>query len=160
MATRHWLFKSEPDVFSFDDLWKAKGRTTSWDGVRNYQARNLLRDEIKKGDLVLYYHSNADPQVVVGVCEVVKEGHPDLTQFDPKSDHYDPDAEEGNPRWYVVDIKAKSRLDRPVSLPELKVAKGLEGLMLIKKGSRLSVQPVSPEHFARILEIAQEKPKK
>jgi predicted RNA-binding protein with PUA-like domain len=159
MARRYWLVKSEPDVFSFDDLWKAKGRTTSWDGVRNYQARNLLRDEMKVGDRVLFYHSSTDPQVIAGICEVVKEGHPDVTQFDAKHDHYDADSSKDAPRWFVVDLKAIEPLARPVSLAEIKAAKGFEGLMLIKKGSRLSVQPVSDDHYRRILELSKRDPK-
>ncbi len=147
MAKNYWLFKSEPDVFSWDDLVAEPNRTTYWEGVRNYQARNLLRDEIKEGDGVLYYHSNAKPQVIVGQCRVTRSGYPDPVQFDPKHKYYDPKATKEKPRWYVVDIQAEKPFSRPISLPELKERDDLDGLMLTKKGSRLSVQPVSAEHW-------------
>ena len=105
MAKNYWLFKSEPSEFSWDDLKKSKNQTTFWDGVRNYQARNFLRDEIKKSDGVLFYQSSTDPLEVVGYCEVVKEGYPDHTQFDPKNDHFDPKAKKDSPTWFMVDIK-------------------------------------------------------
>ena len=105
MSIKYWLIKSEPDAFSFDDLKKSKNQTTFWDGVRNYQARNFLRDEMKKDDKVLFYHSNSDPLAVVGICEVVKEGYPDHTQFDPDNDHYDPKADPKTPTWIMVDVK-------------------------------------------------------
>jgi len=117
---RHWLLKTEPEAFSFDDLLRAPRKTAGWDGVRNYQARNFLRDEMKKGDRVLIYHSNADPPSVVGVAEIVREGYPDPTQFDAKNDHYDPAAREDDPRWFQVDVKAVQKLRRPVSLDELR----------------------------------------
>lgn len=159
MARRYWLFKSEPDVFSWDDLLAAPNQTTHWDGVRNYQARNLLRDEIKEGDRVFFYHSNASPQVIAGIAEVVREGYPDPSQFDAKSKYHDPDAREDQPRWYVVDIKAEAQLPRPVSLPELKEVPGLEEMMLLKKGSRLSVQPVTAEEWKIVLAVAKRKPR-
>ena len=142
-----WLFKSEPDVFSWADLCAAPARTTSWEGVRNYQARNLLRDEMKLGDGVLFYHSNAKPQVVMGTAVIVREGYPDSAQFDPTSAYYDPTSSPEDPRWIMVDIQADRPFTRPLSLPELKANPALEGLMLVQRGARLSVQPVSKAHW-------------
>lgn len=143
MAKRYWLVKSEPDVFSYADLLKAPKKTTAWEGVRNYQARNLLRDEMKKGDGVLFYHSSTDPQVIAGTATVTKEGYPDPLQFDSKSDYYDADSDPENPRWFLVDIQADQPFKEPITRDELKTMKELEGMVLLKKGSRLSVQPVS-----------------
>lgn len=151
MPRRYWLVKSEPDVFSFDDLLASPRRTTHWDGVRNYQARNTLRDEMKKGDLVLFYHSSTDPMAVVGVAEVAREGYPDHTAFDAKDPHYDPKSKREAPTWYMVDLKAVRKFARPVTLAELRGTKGLEKMALLQKGSRLSVQPVSEAEF-RIVE--------
>jgi predicted RNA-binding protein with PUA-like domain len=150
---RHWLVKTEPDVFSFDDLLSAKDRTTHWDGVRNYQARNTLRDEMKLGDLVLVYHSNAEPPGAVGVAQVVREGYPDHTQFDPADGHFDPEADPASPRWYMVDLQAVAPLARLVPLPELRDAKGLQKMVLLQKGSRLSVQPVAKEEFELVVRM-------
>jgi predicted RNA-binding protein with PUA-like domain len=149
----HWLLKTEPSSFSFGDLLKAKHKTTGWGGVRNYQARNSLRDVLKKGDLALIYHSNADPSAVIGVAEIVREGYPDPTQFDEKDDHYDPDSAPGAPRWFQVDVKALRKLARPVSLEEIKATKALQGMLLVKR-SRLSVQQVSQPDFETILRLA------
>lgn len=148
---KYWLLKSEPDVFSFDDLKRAKKKTTSWEGVRNYQARNYLRDDMKKGDGVLFYHSSTDPQAIVGTARVVKEGYPDPQQFDPRSDYYDPGAKPEEPRWYMVDIKLDRPFSTPLTLKELKAMSELEGMMLLRKGSRLSVQPVSEREWGLIL---------
>ena len=145
--------KSEPDVFSFDDLWKAKGRRTHWDGVRNYQARNLMRDEMSIGDGVLYYHSNASPPGVAGVAEVCSEAYPDHTQFDPADGHYDPKSKQEDPRWWMVDVKAVRKLKRFVSLDELKAAPRLKEMMVCQRGSRLSVQPVSAAHWRAVLKL-------
>ena len=150
---RHWLMKSEPDVFSIDDLAKAKKQTTGWDGVRNYQARNLLRDEIAVGDGVLYYHSSVDPPAVVGLARVVKAGYPDPTQFNPKSDYYDPDSPPDAPRWFSVDIAFNRKLPRPVTLPELRADPALGDMVLLRRGSRLSVQPVTAAEWKRILAL-------
>jgi predicted RNA-binding protein with PUA-like domain len=149
----HWLLKTEPSSFSFDDLLKAPRKTTGWGGVRNYQARNSLRDELKKGDLALIYHSNADPSAVIGVAEIVREGYPDPSQFDEKDDHYDPDSAPGAPRWFQVDVKALRKLARPVSLEEIKATKALQGMLLVQR-SRLSVQQVSQPDFEAILRLA------
>jgi predicted RNA-binding protein with PUA-like domain len=150
---RYWLVKSEPDAFSWDDLWRSPRRTTHWDGVRNYQARNMLRDELKRGDKVFFYHSNADPTAIVGVCEVVREGYPDHTAFDPREPHFDPKSDPANPTWYMVDLRAVEPFRRPVTLAELRATPGLEGMVLLRKGSRLSVQPVTPREWEIIYEL-------
>ena len=154
MSRRYWLMKSEPDVFSFDDLLAAKGQTTPWDGVRNYQARNLMRDEMKVGDGVLYYHSNSKPPHLAGLAEVVREGYVDFTQFDPNDGHYGPKADPDNPRWYMVDVRAVKKLPEPIGLPDLKANPKLKDMMLCQKGSRLSVQPVSGAHWKAVLAMA------
>jgi predicted RNA-binding protein with PUA-like domain len=151
---RYWLVKSEPDVFSWDQLWAAPKRTTMWDGVRNFLARNFLRDGFAIGDRIFFYHSNAEPNAIMGICEPASEPYPDPTQFDPKSEYYDPDSPRDNPTWILRDLRAVEPLPRPVTLDELKSATGLDGLELIARGSRLSVQHVSPAHWARILALA------
>jgi len=150
---KYWLFKSEPSEFSIQDLAKAKRKTTFWDGVRNYQARNFLRDEIKVGDRVLYYHSNADPSAVVGVAKVVREGYPDHTAWDPNDKHYDEKSSADNPRWFMVDIQLETIFKRPLPLPELREIKSLKNMELLRKGSRLSVQPVRKSEFDRIVKL-------
>ena len=152
---RHWLLKTEPSVFSFDDLLHAAQRTSGWDGVRNYQARNFLRDEMTKGDLVLVYHSGAQPPAVVGIAEVAREGYPDPTQFDRKHDHYDPDSDPAEPRWYQVDVRALRKLPRPVSLDEIRAEKALAKMALVQRGQRLSVQPVRPDEYERIVRMGE-----
>lgn len=152
---RCWLLKTEPEVFSFDDLLRAPRKTTGWNGVRNYQARNFLRDAMKKGDRVLIYHSNADPPAVVGIAEVAREGYPDPTQFDAKDEAYDPASSKDDPRWFQVDVKAVRKLPRPVSLDEIRGAKPLAKMALVQRGQRLSVQPVTPDEFERIVEMAE-----
>lgn len=152
---RHWLVKSEPETFSWNDLWKSPRRTTGWDGVRNYQARNMLRDEMKKGDLVFFYHSSTDPNAIVGICEIVRDGYPDPSQFDSVSNYFDPKSDPDEPRWYMVDLRAREPLSRPVTLAELRGAHGLERMTLLKKGSRLSVQPVTAEEWLTVLAIAE-----
>ena len=154
MAKRYWLFKSEPNVFSFDDLVKSPKKTTYWDGVRNYQARNLLRDEIKEGDEVLYYHSRIDPMCIAGTATVVRSGYPDPTQFDKKSKYFDSKASPENPRWFVVDIQAKQKFSAPLTREALKEIPELDGMMLLQKGSRLSVQPVESHEWKAILKQA------
>jgi len=150
---KHWLFKSEPDVFSWDDLWKSPGRETSWDGVRNYQARNFLRDEIAAGDGVLFYHSSTDPMSIVGTATVVRGGYPDASQFDPDSNHFDPKARRADPTWFQVDIRAEKRFPSPPTLAELRAARGLEKMVLLQRGSRLSIQPVSPQEWAIVVTL-------
>ncbi|MGZ6143939.1 MAG: EVE domain-containing protein [Myxococcales bacterium] len=151
---RHWLLKTEPTSFSFDDLWSSPKRTTGWSGVRNYQARNLLRDELKKGDKVLVYHSSVEPPAVVGEAEVVREGYPDPTQFDPRDEHFDEGSPRAAPRWFQVDVRAVRRLPREVPLAELRAAPALRKMALLQRGQRLSVQPVAPGEYAAILALA------
>jgi len=144
-ARQYWLVKSEPETFSFDDLLAAPGRTTHWDGVRNFAARNHLR-AMKKGDRVLFYHSSTKPTAVVGVAEVAREAYPDSTALDKKDPHFDPKSKPDDPTWFMVDIKAVEAFKRPVSLDEIKKVKALANMALIRLG-RLSVQPVTPEEF-------------
>ncbi len=148
-----WLMKSEPNCFSFTDLVNAPGQTTSWNGVRNYQARNLLRDSICIGDGVLFYHSNISEPVIVGVARVVRGGYPDHTALDPQDEHFDPKATVQNPIWYMVDIQAEKALPNPVTRTMLKSHPGLADLEVLRKGSRLSVQPVSACHWVMILSM-------
>ena len=149
MAARaqYWLIKSEPDVFSFDDLWREKGKTTPWDGVRNFQARNFMRDGMRVGDGILYYHSNCKAPGVAGIARVASTAYPDPTQFDPKEKYYDPKSDPENPRWFAVDVRAERPLKTTLSLKEMRDMPELEGMCLLRKGMRLSVQPVEPEHW-------------
>jgi predicted RNA-binding protein with PUA-like domain len=149
----HWLLKSDPETFGWDDLQKSPGKKTVWDGVRNYQARNLLRDEIGIRDLALFYHSSADPPAVVGIVRVTKKGFPDPTQFDPKSKYHDPESSQEAPRWYSVEIKSEKAFPNPVALPELRMTRGLEDMVLLRRGSRLSVQPVTEKEWKVILRL-------
>ena len=139
---RYWLLKSEPDVFSFDDLLVAPQHTTGWDCVRNTSARNFLRDGMKVGDLAFYYHSNAEPSAIVGICEVVREGYPDTSAFDPTHAYYDANSDADSPTWFMVDVRAVSKLKRPVTLPDVKAAPELHEMALVRVG-RLLVVPVT-----------------
>ena len=150
--TRCWLMKSEPSDYSFEDLKNEEKQTAEWDGVRNYQARNLLRDEIKVGDKVLYYHSNSKPSAVVGTALVVRDGYPDFTAWDPTAKHPDSKSTEENPIWYMVDIKAEITFRRIVSLKEIKGISELSEMVLVKN-SRLSVQPVAQDEFDLIVKL-------
>jgi len=141
---RHWLMKSEPDVYPFSQL--QKDGSTHWDGVRNYQARNLMRDDMKIGDLVLFYHSNTKPPHVAGLARVCNEGYPDHTSWDSDSKYFDEKSSPDNPRWFMVDLEPLAAMDI-VSLESLRANPALEGMPLLARGQRLSVQPVSPEHF-------------
>jgi predicted RNA-binding protein with PUA-like domain len=149
---RYWLMKSEPDVFSIDDLKAMPQKTEHWDGVRNYQARNMMRDQMKKGDLIFFYHSSCKQPGIVGIAQVVKEGYPDDTAFDPASRYYDPKSDPDNPRWYRVDVKFKRKLKRILSLQELKAMPELEDMPLLQKGSRLSIMPVTAQHWDIVLD--------
>ena len=149
----YWLLKSEPRAFSIDDLEQRPGQTEPWDGVRNYQARNLLRDHIKRGDQAFFYHSSCPQPAIVGLVEVVSDGHPDPTAFDPVSAHYDPGSTLDSPRWYLVDVRFLRRLRRPLPLAELKTYSELAALPLLQKGNRLSVMPVSSGEWAFILSL-------
>jgi predicted RNA-binding protein with PUA-like domain len=150
----YWLFKSEPSVFSIEDLEKAPKKTTFWDGVRNYQARNSLRDQIKKGDLVFFYHSNSDPSGIAGIAEVVREGYPDHTAFDEKDDHFDPKSDQKNPTWYMVDVRHVKTFKKILSLDDLRAVPQLKDMVLLQKGSRLSIQPVTEKQWKAIEKIA------
>lgn len=150
---RYWLIKSEPDVFSIRDLARAPRKTTHWEGVRNYQARNFLR-AMKQGDLALYYHSNAEPSAVAGIVEVVREAYPDATALDSTSDYHDPRATPDNPVWSMVDVRLAEIFPRELPLEELRHVKALKGMELLRRGSRLSVQPVTPAEFRAIRALA------
>lgn len=152
-SKKYWLMKSEPGAFSIDDLIKSPGGITCWDGVRNYQARNIMRDEMKKGDRVLFYHSGKNPSVV-GLAEVVREGYSDHTAWDENSDHPDPKSTPEKPIWYMVDIRLETKFEKPILLKELRNVKGLENMVLLKKGMRLSVQPVAKKEFDIVLSLA------
>jgi predicted RNA-binding protein with PUA-like domain len=154
---QYWLIKSEPDVFSIHDLAKAKKKTTHWEGVRNYQARNFLR-AMKKGDLALFYRSNAEPSAVAGVVEVVREAYPDESAWDLRSEYHDPKASPENPVWSMVDVKLVEIFSREVPLDELRGVKSLAGMELLRRGSRLSVHPVTPAEFRTIQSLASKRP--
>ena len=153
MVKKYWLIKSEPSVFSIEDLKKSKNQTTFWDGIRNYQARNFLRDEMKKGDQVLFYYSNTDPNAVVGICEVVKEGYADHTQFDPENKHFFPSADPQNPIWFMVDVKFLKEFKNPVTLQDIKENPRLKNIRLMQKGNRLSVMPIEKAEFDEIVKM-------
>lgn len=153
---KYWLLKTEPETFSIDDLARAKQQTTCWDGVRNYQARNFLRDQLKRGDLCFIYHSSDQPPGIVGLAEVVREGYPDPTAFDPRSPYYDERSQPDNPRWYMVDVKLKQKFSAKITLDALRETKGLQGMELLRKGSRLSVQPVTERQFAIIMALVKD----
>jgi predicted RNA-binding protein with PUA-like domain len=157
MAKRYWLMKSEPDDFSWDDLLAEPDQTTPWTGVRNYQARNLMRDEMRVGDGVLFYHSNVKPPAVVGLARVASEAKPDPTQFDRRSKYHDPKSTPDEPRWVCVDVQADRPLSNPVTRDQMKEEPELEGLMVLRRGARLSVQPVDREHWNVILRLARAK---
>jgi predicted RNA-binding protein with PUA-like domain len=148
---RYWLMKSEPDVYSIDHL--AKQKRGSWDGVRNYQARNHMR-AMHEGDLVLFYHSSTQPPGVAGIARVCREAYPDPTQFDPKSDHYDPKSNPRDPRWSMVDVELIQKFQTLVTLEQMKSDRELSSMLVVRRGMRLSVQPVEHRHFARVLALA------
>jgi predicted RNA-binding protein with PUA-like domain len=154
-SNRFWLVKTEPETYSIQDLAAEPKKTTCWDGVRNYQARNFMRDDMKKGDRVLVYHSNANPPAVVGVATIVREAYPDHTSWDPADKHYDPKSTAQNPRWFMVDLKLQKIFTRSLALPELREQKALASMELLRKGSRLSVQPVTAKEYACIEKLAQ-----
>ena len=153
MVHRYWLMKSEPSAFSIQDLRKVRGRTTCWDGVRNFQARNFMR-AMKTGDLVLFYHSNADPPAVMGIAEVVKEAYPDDSAFDPKDIHYDSRSRPEKSLWDMVDIRLVRIFRTPIPLDRLRKDRTLKRMELLRKSSRLSIQPVRPEEWAVVLKLA------
>ncbi len=150
---QYWLMKSEPDEFGIDDLEQSPDRTAHWDGVRNYQARNMMRDQMRKGDQVFFYHSNTAVPGIVGIAEVVREGYPDHTAFDPEDPHHDPRSDPGNPRWFMVDVRFRRRLDRIIPLRELKADPALADMHLVRRGNRLSVMPVTEAQWRHILTL-------
>ena len=150
-ARRYWLMKSEPDVFSIDDL--KRQRRTSWDGVRNYQARNFMRDDMRVGDLVLFYHSNAKPPGVAGIARVCKEAYPDHTALDPNSPYHDPRATKDEPVWMMVDVAYVARFPEQVTLDDLRREQSLKDMLVLRKGTRLSVQPVERGHFECVVKL-------
>ena len=152
-AKKYWLFKSEPDVFSIEDLAAAPKKTTYWEGVRNYQARNLLRDDIKKGDEVLYYHSRVQPIGVAGIAKVSKGGYPDPEQFDAKSKYYDAKSDPEDPRWFCVDLTHVKTFDEVIPLTALKAEKALSKMMVTQRGARLSIQPVTAAEWKAVLKL-------
>ena len=151
----HWLMKSEPSVFGIDDLAKAPRRTSGWDGVRNYQVRNMLRDDFKVGDLAFFYHSSCPEPGIVGVMRVVKPGYPDATALDPKHPAQDPAATRDAPRWYQVDVRLEQRFSRVIALDELRTheAGALRGLRVLQRGNRLSITPIESAHWRFILSL-------
>jgi len=156
MGAKYWLVKSEPSVYSISDLSKEKTKTTYWDGVRNYQARNFIRDDMKIGDLVLYYHSNDEPLGVAGYCEIVRESYPDFTAQIPDNPHFDPKSTSENPIWYMVDIKLIKIFKKVVGIADMKENPKLQAMRLLQRGNRLSVMPVSEQEFHEILMMAGE----
>jgi predicted RNA-binding protein with PUA-like domain len=151
-APQYWLMKSEPSEYSIDDL--KRDRVTPWFGVRNYLARNYMRDEMQKGDLVLFYHSSCPEPGVVGIVKVDSRTYPDATQFDPKSHYYDPKATEEKPRWMLVDVKYKSRFSRVISLQQLRTEKSFRDMVILRPGNRLSITPVTEKEFQTVLGLA------
>lgn len=147
----HWLLKSEPATFGIEHLAQLPDARDHWDGVRNYQARNMLRDEMKPGDLAFFYHSNCKEPGIVGIVEVVREGYPDYTAWDPNSPYFDPKSSQEAPRWFMVDVQLKRRLNRNITLNELKAMPELSDMALVRKGNRLSVMPVSAAEWKAIL---------
>jgi predicted RNA-binding protein with PUA-like domain len=151
---RYWLFKSEPDTFSIQDLAASRGKRTSWEGVRNYQARNMLRDDVQRGDGVLFYHSNADPLAIAGTAEVVKSGYPDHFALQPEHKYFDETASQENPIWYMVDIKLVRIFTQPVTRAMLAAHAVTSHMMVMQKGSRLSIQPVTVAEWQAVHELA------
>lgn len=149
----YWLFKSEPETFSIDDLRQMPKKTEHWDGVRNYQARNFMRDEMKKGDLAFFYHSNCKEPGIVGMVEIVKEAYPDHTAFDPESKYYDPKSQLDNPRWFMVNVKFKCAFMHSLTLAEMKGHPELKDMFILRKGNRLSITPVTQSQWDYILKL-------
>ncbi|MFQ5499797.1 MAG: EVE domain-containing protein [Candidatus Zixiibacteriota bacterium] len=156
MSRQYWLFKSEPGCYSVDDLAAQPDQTDHWDGVRNYQARNYLRDEIKRGDGVFFYHSSCQPAGIVGICKVVRDSYPDHTALAPEADHFDPKATRDAPIWFMIDLKLVRKLPDMITLAQLKATPGLEGMAVCQRGSRLSIQPVSTSEWDVIMMLAKE----
>ncbi len=155
-TVNYWLMKSEPSVFSIDDLGRRPGRRASWDGVRNYQARNMLRDELQLGDGAFFYHSSCDEPGVAGVMKIVSRGYPDASAFNRRSDYFDAGSAPAAPRWYTVDVQLQRKIKRVITLPELRAMQALAGLALLRRGNRLSVLPVSAKEWKCILSLAED----
>jgi len=149
----YWLLKSEPEVYGIDDLSAEPGQRDHWDGVRNYQARNMMRDDMKVGDQAFFYHSRCKQPGVVGIVEIVREGYPDPSAFDPNAGYYDPKSDPDNPRWFMVDVKFVRKLARPVTLTEIKAHPELEEMLLVRRGQRLSIMPVTSKQWQVILDL-------
>lgn len=154
MARKYWLVKSEPTCFSLQDLHDSPKQTTCWSGVRNYQARNFMRDDMKLGDQVLYYHSSVEPMAIVGVAEVAREAYPDHTAWDSKDDHFDPKASPENPIWQMVDLRFVEAFDPPLTLDALRKLPAVKDMELLRRGSRLSVQPVTAKEYEAVMKLA------
>lgn len=155
---QYWLMKSEPDVYGFDDLMKEK--TDHWDGIRNYQARNFMRDQMHKGDLAFFYHSNCEEPGIAGIMKIHKAAYADFTAFDPKQKYYDPKSDVSKPRWYMVDVKYIRKLKRFISLRELKLHNPLQEMRLLQRGNRLSILPIQKQEWDYILKLENRAPKK
>ena len=154
---RYWLFKSEPESFSIDDLFRMPKKTEHWDGVRNYQVRNMLRDDIKVGDMAFFYHSNAKPSGIVGIMEIVKDGYPDPNAWNLESDYFDSKSTPDNPRWFMVDVRFVEKFKDIISLNELKQIPSLQEMQVVRPGSRLSITPVTNKEWKTILSLASKK---
>jgi predicted RNA-binding protein with PUA-like domain len=150
---KYWIMKSEPTTFSIDTLKNRPNQRDHWDGVRNYQARNMMRDEMKNGDLVLFYHSNCTPPGVAGIAKIVREAYPDHTAFDPDSPYFDPKSDPQKPRWMMVDVQFQKKFDRIIPLEELKTLRQLNDCALVQKGNRLSIMPISKAAWDAVLKI-------
>lgn len=149
----YWLMKSEPTAFSIDDLKSSPHQTAPWDGVRNYQARNMLRNDMQVGDLAFFYHSSCEVPGIVGIMEIVKAGYPDFTAFDPKNHHYDPKSKPEKPLWYMVDVRFKQKFEDAIRLSDLRQNPRLSHMPLLQRGSRLSIMPVTPEEWQAVLRM-------
>jgi predicted RNA-binding protein with PUA-like domain len=149
----YWLMKSEPDVFGIDDLQAMPNKTDKWEGVRNYQVRNMLRDDMRTGDLAFFYHSNCKEPGIAGIMKIVRRGYPDFTAFDPAAKYFDPKSDPANPRWYMVDVRFVRKLKRVITLSELKQHDALKDVPLLRRGNRLSIMPISKEHWDFILSL-------
>lgn len=153
MAKKYWLFKTEPNTYSIDDLENEKDQITQWEGIRNYQVRNFIRDDMKIGDKVLFYHSNAKPTAVVAECEIVKEAYPDFFAFDPESKYFDAKSKQDEPRWFMVDVKLSKKFKTQVSLEEMKANPKLSEMRLVQRGNRLSAFPIEKKEYDEIVKM-------
>lgn len=153
---QYWLMKSEPAVYGIDDLARQKGKTDHWDGIRNYQARNFIRDDMQKGDLAFFYHSNCPHPGITGIVEIAREAYPDSTAFDAKHEYYDPKSNPEQPRWFMVDVKLVRKFKRTITLKELKEHKKLQDMRLLQRGTRLSILPVTKQQWDYILKLESE----